>query len=399
MATELTHESVLEARRGGRKCPAAVSDLLLTNRDKWEVEDVVTSFQDGKGSSAAKDDILALWDLVFNDCDGHENLTIADKQRYKMWIFSAADEADEDGSMVDVSKDGATTTVKEAAKASIKSAGGKEADDGMHGAFMNDMKEQGMSSPRQLAYVSASLFLGKHASRKECAGLNAGETAGISDVIRKAAKMPGAKTLTDTLKDSVESRSRLPLDTFINRLTDSLSNAGDDHACYAAQASSKIRSFYNRVCEVVDDELAVPLYFEDLVQFSHVGRGIPKQVDLELVRIAEKRAYGMRNPKQKAKAREDPDQSSMMSQMEEMLSALGKFEGLEQRLGSKLNTSISRIDTRLDAMERKVKTVADASAAEVERRRKADQFIECTKCGQKGHRASECPNGDKKKAP
>ena len=167
---------------------------------------------------------------------------------------------------------------------------------------MNDMKDQGMSSLRQLAYVSASLFLGKHASRKECAGLNAGETAGISDVIRKAAKMPGAKTLTDTLKESMESRSRVPLDTFINRLTDSLSNAGDDHAGYAAQASSKIRSFYNRVCEVVDDELAVPLYFEDLVQFSHVGRGIPKQVDLELVRIAEKRAYGIRNPKQKGKA-------------------------------------------------------------------------------------------------
>ena len=319
--------------------------------------------------------------------------------RYKMWLFAAADEPDSDGSVVDVSKDGATTVAKATTPASSKSGGSKEADDGLSGAFLSDMKEQGMSSPNQLAYVSASLFLGKHASRKECAGLNAGETAGISDVIRKAAKMPGAKTLTDTLKESMESRSKAPLDTFINRLTDSLSNAGDDHAEYAAQASSKIRSFYNRVCEVVDDELAVPLYFEDLVQFSHVGRGIPKQVDLELVRIAEKRACGIRNPKQKGKAREDPDQSAMLSQMEEMLAALGKFEGLEQRLGSKLNTSVTRIDTRLDAMERKVKTVADASAAEVERRRKADQFIECTKCGQKGHRASECPNGDKKKAP
>ena len=88
--------------------------------------------------------------------------------------------------------------------------------------------------------------------------------------------------------------------------------------------------------------------------------------------------------------------SSMGAQISELVSAVQtlttKADSSESRLAAKIVSQVSRIDDRLDSLSKKVKSLeaggGDSGREEV---KNPDKHIICSKCGQKGHRAANCP--------
>ena len=395
----LTHEAVLMQKHRGIGCPPAVVALLLSDKTQWNAVDVPQSL-DGK-----EVDVMELWIVIFKECaaaNSGDDPSAADLIRFKIWIFLPADAAEPEPD-VDVSAGTAGTAGDGTARdpVDLEPAGGggakgkdkakskkTEASSEPSPAITSELIKQGMTHTDQLTYFSACIFLGTHASARECGGLVVGDHVAANDTIRKACKVHGVTTITSAIEEAKKIGSRSPLDSFFTYLATSMSEAIDDHADYAPKGAARVRTFYNLLCDTARNDMSVILYIEDMVTRSYRGKGCPSAVDMQKLAVIEKKAETHDSGPSGKSKKADDEMSALSLQMKELITVVGKTEGLEGRLGAKLNTSIQRLETRIDSLSSKVNRIEQSAAQK-------DQYITCNRCKKKGHREENCPDGPK----
>ena len=157
-------------------------------------------------------------------------------------------------------------------------------------AALQDMAAQQATSPGQIGYLNAALYLGYHPSRAECCDLEYGDSAIASKTIQKIAKLPGSMSVVETLAQCRSQQTSAPLETFFSRLVDSLTNVADDHADFAPIAAGRVAQFLSRVRNTAELDMAVVFYVEEYLLRAYRGRGLPTPMDHELLKRAEKTA-------------------------------------------------------------------------------------------------------------
>lgn len=385
-------EAVLASVHGGRSCPPDLLKVLMENQDKWEADDVLFSLVDVDG----REDVWQLWLLIFEECGIDTEAQKMQLQRFRLWVFTAADEGGgpdaSDAKDVSKPKDGMdgkdTGSGKDSSGGKSKAKSKDDEEERLSKAMLDELADQGMTSIAQLKYLSACMYLGTHASAHECTGLVVGAHVGASETIRKTCKVQGVTTMHSAIDESKKLGSRSPLDTFFTYMTDSMTTVIDDHANYAAVGSSRVRSFYNLLCDTAPNDMAVILYVEDIISRSYRGKGCPTRVDMQKLAVISKKAGESSRVDSDDRSKSKLGESELVaigSQLQEVTVALSKFEGVESRMTSKLNTAIARLESRVDSVANKV-TRLEATDPD------KDKHMKCDKCGKKGHRSSACPD-------
>ena len=386
----ITHAGVLGVTHGGRVCPPVVAAALLAQPEAWNPKDVPESL-DGP-----KEDVMVLWRIILAECfdNAAEPLADAELQRFKLWVFTKEDapEADDKSEDGDVSLKDGNKEHSSFDKPSGKAKPATEEDEDVSPAVRMELSKQGMTRTSQLKYLSACMYLGTHASARECSGLVVGEHVGTNEVIRKACKVQGFTTLITAVEEAKKINSRSPLDSFFAYLATSMTTAIDDHASYAPMGAARIRSFYNLLCDTAKSDMTVILFIEDTVSRSYRGRGCPTDIDMQKLAVIEKRAEARDAPTDRssggvAKQKEmDGDLKAIAEQMKEVVSVVGKVDGIEARITTKLNSAIMRLEGKVEALGAKVSRIEDGSDPE------KDKYIKCNFCKKKGHREANCPD-------
>ena len=286
-------------------------------------------------------------------------------------------------------------------------------------AALQDMAAQKATSPGQIGYLNAALYLGYHPSRAECCDLEYGDSAIASKTIQKIAKLPGSMSVVETLAQCRSQQTSAPLETFFSRLVDSLTNVADDHADFAPIAAGRVAQFLSRVRNTAELDMAVVFYVEEYLLRAYRGRGLPTPMDHELLKRAEKTAKAngtgastaAGGSAAAAKAAQSESLTAMAEQLKEVTKAmqsLGKLEGrlaqVEQKVGSQtsaLEQKLSALDSRMSSQtatfSNKLETLSGRippkdSGMTPEQIAARDKNMTCTICGEKGHRATHCPN-------
>ena len=388
-------EALAETRGGGRKCPPAIAELLKLGVDDWSPSDMpveVTSQKD-------VETLMDVWVLVFEQIGQAKKgideidklVTKAEMGLFRLWVTAAVDVPVPDAKDVDVTDPAPdkTETEEEKAKteAELKEKEKKKPTTPLSTTAMEDMRAQKAKKIGQLAYTNAALFLGTAPSRAELAGLGYGDYPTASEVIRKLSKGNAANsTMPDAMKLCRASKSLVPLDAFMSQLCDALNGAPDDYDGYAPVAAVRIAQWFSKIKDAADDDLSVVEYVDQYYRTRYKGRGLPVlEPDMALMVRARKLAQtapggvvpvqpkGGTLPNDELKAITE-QLSSLVETVREASSAIGSIKG-----------DITRLQSRCEGLNTKVDRMSSANI-------NPDKNMTCSKCGEKGHRAANCPN-------
>ena len=416
-----SHAAAAAESRGGKFCPSAVKAELVKDVDKWNPEDLdVDGFPDGETEDRTK-----LWGLVLEEIAGEEDpspIGEADLFRFIMWAKKPVDSpAGSVGrALPDVSLEVDGTLDGSKSEKTDKSKSGKSK---LSPAALQDMAAQKATASGQIGYLNAALYLGYHPSKAECCDLEYGDSAIASKVIQKIAKLPGTMTIVESLAQCRSQQSVAPLETFFSRLVDSLTNVADDHADFAPIAAGRVAQFLSRVRNAAEHDMAVVYYAEEYLLRSYRGRGLPTPMDHELLKRAEKMASQANaggatsgsaaagGSSAAAKAPQSESLTAMAEQLKEVTKAMqslskleGRLEKVEQKVGSQtsaLEQKLSSLDSRMSSQTATFSNKLEALSGRIppkdsgmtpEQIAARDKNMTCTICGEKGHRATHCPN-------
>ena len=450
----LRASALSRSRGGGRVCPALLKELLLKDVEGtyWSHLDLL---KDGVPKDAI-DDAMAEWAATLADI--RKSLSESEAKRFEVipdsvmmrlmgWIKGALDVASKDAPKPkkdevaydsdddEIQEAGALTTdsddsegeaeppppVKKSSKKGNKPAASKRKD------AMPNQKEgdlachPGAQSGRQLAYLSACLFLGRHATRDESKGAKYGEHPVSSALIRKNSKLTalGMQGITSCFAQARKVNSVAPLVTFFANTRDKMIAAPDDHCGYAQMGAHRIGTWFDKGLQAATSDAVAIEYFElVVVRWPMNGRGLPVEFVSELMERAKRivaelgvmgapghAAFGGSGsclspscqscvptpPIERAAA---PDISTAVGeQLEVIVKGMENMQASMTQMGRRLdgtNTKIDAASSKLESMTTRIKALEGTKAAVSQEEK--DKTITCNYCKQKGHRESNCPD-------
>ena len=450
--------AVLEVRRGGVLCPTAAKQLLLldlatTTRPIWLLEDVPSI-----GTPAGqRENTLDVWEDIFDavtsaystEASPIEALAPIERKRFARWILAGVDPVVMDAP---TEVDASTTTLREEMAAERASAmaererlraemhaahaeadrvavrawgtGGTLATTGgtpsigsakaTRSTLSSDLAAHpGATDGKQLAYLSKCMVVGRHATRAECAEGQGGygEHPMSSELLRKSSKTTGIgmMTLSTALDKSRKAKSIRPLEDFLDHTRERMIGCPDDHVEYAALGAQQISEWFNNARRTADNDIVLLEYLEMSIA-EQLGRGLPNTYSPQLmdrarkiVRVGDDLPVGssvptpspMAAPPTQAAGVSSDTIAAMSIQLSHIVEALDK----SAIASGQMSRRIDGIGSKVDATKSELTTLkGDVSALKSSRssltKEEKDKFINCSKCGQKGHRAADCPNGE-----
>ena len=285
----------------------------------------------------------------------------------------------------------------------------------------------GATSGEQITYLSACVYLGRHATREECIGLKYGEHPVSSALIRKNSKISalGMQAITSTFLAARRSGSLVPLTVFFTGTRDKMIAAPDDHCNYAQMGAHCIGTWFDAAVQTASSDLVAIEYLElAVVHWSLNGRGLPDEFDGKLMErakriVADADLSSGRSPACSTSSgstvtlpRSTVPSSAGSVQSDEATNALGEqmgtvLKGIESMaatlttVGRRLdgtNTKIDSCKSSCDSLSSRVKALegrgpggGGGGGAQLTKEEK-DKTIKCNKCDEIGHRGADCPN-------
>ena len=149
----------------------------------------------------------------------------------------------------------------------------------------------GATCGAQVTYLSACVYLGRHATREECVGLKYGEHPVSSALIRKNSKVTalGMQAITSTFLAARRAGSLVPLTVFFTGTRDKMIAAPDDHCGYAQMGAHRIGTWYDSAVQTAASDLVAIEYLElAVVHWSLNGRGLPDEYEAKLMERAKR---------------------------------------------------------------------------------------------------------------
>ena len=264
----------------------------------------------------------------------------------------------------------------------------------------------GVTTGEQLCYLSACIFLGKHASKVECEKLSYGEHPVSSVIIRKNSKVValGMQAITTSLLAARKSGSMVPLTFFFSNTREKMINAPDDHCGYSRMGAHRIGTWYDKAMQVASCDAVAIEYFElSVIKGPLNGRGLPDEYDPELMERAKKIAAEQCEPclidfPARAATLTLPAQAPVLSdgklaagsQMEELLKGMESVQSSLGTMGRRIDSTHSKVEAtnaRIESMSTRIKKLENPN--ELSKAEK-DKTITCNKCKKMGHREADC---------
>ena len=424
-------KALSSGRAGGLRCPPIIKKILEldTKGSHWQHHD----FVDAGVHSGRQEAVKAMWAAtlkeILTELPEKERLQfkLPDSQvlRFLEWLFG---ELDGTG---DSSKARTVRTPEKEPRSGIRAPkprsgraigesddsdsdeeadppriGGGSSPSVMTSKMLMDVNAHpGATNGTQLCYLSACIFLGKHASKVECEGLSYGEHPVSSAVIRKNSKVSalGMQSVTSSFTSARKLCSMAPLTFFFANTRDKMINAPDDHCGFARMGAHRIGTWYDTAMQVATSDSVAIEYFElAVIKGPLNGRGLPEEYDCELMERAKKLAgpaelacmmrppaapilTSPANPSSVANER-----AAMGSQMDEVLKGVESMQKAIETMGKRIDATHNKLETssqKIESLTSKVKKLENPLT-----KSEKDETITCNKCGQRGHRAADCPN-------
>ena len=313
---------------------------------------------------------------------------------------------------------------KKGTKKGNRTPASKKKDAGGPNQMASDLAcHPGARSGRQLSYLSACIFLGRHATRDEAKGAKYGEHPVSSALIRKNSKLTalGMQGITSCFTQARKVCSVAPLVTFFANTRDKMIAAPDDHCGYAQMGAHRIGTWFDKGLQAATNDAVAIEYFELVViRWPMNGRGLPVEFVGELMERAKRivsesggggaptvhaafNGWGScpSSPHQIHGAPAKPDPTSPQSvtdaigeQLEVLVKGMESMQSTMTQMGRRLdgtNTKIDASNSKLESMATRIKTLEGKTSAALTKEEK-DKTITCNHCKQKGHREADCPD-------
>ena len=281
----------------------------------------------------------------------------------------------------------------------------------------------GATRGEQITYLSACVYLGRHATREECIGLNYGEHPVSSPLVRKNSKVSalGMQAITSTFLAARRSGSLVPLTVFFAGTREKMIAAPDDHCGYAQMGAHRIGTWYDSAVQTAASDLVAIEYLElAVVHWSLNGRGLPDEYEAKLMELAKRivadadKACGLSQPCStssgsstssvslpRSAASSDEATQLLSEQMGTVVKGIESMATTLNTVGRRLdgtNTKIDLCKASCDSLSSRVKALEGRSGgggggggAHLTKEEK-DKTIKCNKCDEIGHRGADCPN-------
>ena len=425
-------------RGGGRLCPTLLVSILELDTDgtHWNVSD----FTDGGVPVDRQDSVKALWAATVRELV--EKMPSEERAKYKLpdsqvlrfyeWVFAAKDE-----DVPSMAKGTAGSAAKKALRglagakgAKMKATKAVDSDDSdsdeeadavtsrkggdasyvISPKMLSDIQAHpGATTGVQLCYLSACIFLGKHASKVECEGLSYGEHPVSAALIRKNSKVAalGMQSVTASFTSARKLGTMAPLTFFFANTRDKMMNAADDHCSFARMGAHRIGTWYDKAMQVATSDAVAIEYFElSVIKGPLNGRGLPEDYDSELMERAKKVAGACEPcvptlslplpgpPSGTSQQRSDNQQVVLGTQLEEVVKGIETIQGSLVTMGRRVDATHTKVDAtnqKVDSLSAKVKKLEESKGPALTKEEK-DKTIKCNKCGAIGHREADCPN-------
>jgi hypothetical protein len=440
------HAVALGQSRGGKLvCPPIAKHLLLLDVEgtHWTPQDLLEDgvlLEDKKANDEQ-------WDATFAgilaDQKEADRSTLtpshAMAMRFYRWTWGAVDGVVEPSS---ISLKAAKTAKKQAAVAAQAlevSGDSSDSDDDVmivpptkavlkkkspSAQLQRDVAmHTGATCGEQITYLSACVYLGRHATREECVGLKYGEHPVSSALIRKNSKVTalGMQAITSTFLAARRAGSLAPLTVFFTGTRDKMIAAPDDHCGYAQLGAHRIGTWYDSAVQTAASDVVAIEYLElAVVHWSLNGRGLPDEFDGKLMERAKRivadadRVSGMSSacsttsgstaspprsavPSSAGSVQSDDASTQLGEQMATVLKGIESMSASLTTVGRRLdgtNTKIDLCKSSCDSLSSRVKALEGkpgGGGSQLTKEEK-DKTIKCNKCDEIGHRGSDCPN-------
>jgi hypothetical protein len=282
----------------------------------------------------------------------------------------------------------------------------------------------GATRGEQIIYLSACIFLGRHATREECAGGKYGEHPVSSPLIRKNSKITslGMQAISAAFVSARRSGSLAPLTSFFTGTRDKMIRAPDDHCDYAQMGAHRIGQWFDTAVQVAASDAVAIEYLElSVVHYSLNGRGLPEEYDGKLMGRAKRIVVdtGFSSPGSTT-CSNDSSVATLPRSISSSNTGSVKSDEANNQLGEKMDTVLKGVETmsaslttmgkRLDGTNSKIdncKSSCDSLSSRVKAlegkgggggggaqmtKEEKDKTIKCNKCDEIGHRGADCPN-------
>lgn len=444
------HADALGQSRGGKLlCPPITKTLLLldTKGKHWTPEDLL---EDGVPIDDRKAND-ALWDAtilgILDDQKPEDKAALTPSNamflRFHRWTWGAVDVMDDPSSKGLKAAKAARAAAW--AEAHVVSGDSSDSEDDSSVVIVPPTKvalkkkkppsvqlqrdvamHAGATCGEQIIYLSACIFLGRHATREECMGLKYGEHPVSSPLIRKNSKITalGMQAITSCFLAARRAGSLVPLTVFFTGTREKMIAAPDDHCGYAQMGAHCIGTWFDSAVQTAASDLVAIGYLElAVVHWSLNGRGLPDEFDAKLMARAKRIVADAQwvsglspacstssgstaslprsaVPSSAGSTQGDESPNLMGEQMATVLKGIETMTASITTVGRRLdgtNTKIDQVKSSCESLSSRVKTLegrgggGGGTAAQMTKEEK-DKTIKCNKCDEIGHRGADCPN-------
>jgi hypothetical protein len=331
---------------------------------KWTLDEVP-----GEDEVDTKD-LEELWKAILVDSaalDGSVKLGAADEVRFRQWLRGHLD-------LKDGSEDGGASNVAVSEKE------------------RQDLDAQGMSDPRIMRHVDLGMLLGRVGSKE---GIRNGRYRGIPNQMddAKLAFKQRHSTIRDVLAECKRTKSTARMERFITTLAADMVESGDPEI---EKQAARVLQWWQAICRnLMGRWQAILAYIEEYLDFYR-GRGLPVIYDAV---IGQRAMFSEElEPQALSTLGMKTGGSSTASGSSSGQSSIAPSDSVSQLGGSRPNREVLDV---VEAQALQMKELMDSlrgvrdTVGDLSRRMSSiqgdDSQMKCLKCGEKGHRAANCP--------
>jgi hypothetical protein len=442
------HAVAVGRSRGGKLlCPPITKKLLLLDLagKHWTPDDLLEDGVPAEDRDANDMQWFETLQGILGDQDKEDQVALTPSKamlvRFQRWTWGPLDALDDPSSKA-LKAAKAAKKAAAVAEASIVSGDSSDSDDDdviivpptkialkkkKHAPSAQLLRDvamhPGATCGEQIIYLSACVYLGRHATREECIGLRYGEHPVSSALIRKNSKISalGMQAITSSFLSARRCGSLVPLTVFFTGTRDKMIAAPDDHCGYAQMGAHCIGTWFDAAVQTAASDLVAIEYLElAVVHWSLNGRGLPDEFDGKLMERAKRLVADADLASSRASAcstssgstaslpRSTVPSSSGSVQSDDASIALGEQMGTVLKGIESMSATLTTVGRRLDGTNTKIdlcKSSCDSLATRVKAlegkgggggsqltKEEKDKTIKCNKCEEIGHRGADCPN-------